>query len=62
MTDRPVTTDSVVRELRPLGFPWFTLASFLFCVHHDDDYSPGNDELGPDASLSGRRIGMDFDG
>jgi redox-sensitive bicupin YhaK (pirin superfamily) len=34
----------------------------LFCVYHDDTYPPGNDRLGPQASLSGRNIGMDFEG
>ena len=36
--------------------------SFLFCVHHDDKYPAGNDKLGPEASLAGRRLGMDFEG
>jgi redox-sensitive bicupin YhaK (pirin superfamily) len=39
-----------------------TVDPFLFCVHHDDAYPAGNAELGPAASLAGRRIGMDFDG
>jgi len=39
-----------------------TLDPFLFCVHHDDAYPAGNAELGPAASLAGRRIGMDFEG
>ncbi len=45
-----------------LGFPWETADPFLFCVHHDDAYPAGNDELGPAASLAGREIGMDFAG
>lgn len=45
-----------------LGFPWRTRDPFLFCVHHDDHYPRGNERLGPDASLAGRNIGMDFEG
>ena len=48
--------------LNPLGFPWPTRDPFLFCVHHVDHYPKGNDRLGPQASLQGRRMGMDFDG
>jgi redox-sensitive bicupin YhaK (pirin superfamily) len=54
--------DSAILEMLPLGFPWVTADPFLFCVHHDDKYPEGNDELGPNASLAGRRIGMDFEG
>jgi redox-sensitive bicupin YhaK (pirin superfamily) len=47
----------------PLGAtPWPTLDPFLFCVHHDDAYPSGNDQLGPTASLAGRDIGQDFAG
>lgn len=45
-----------------LGFPWQTLDPFLFCVHHDDAYPAGDERMGPQASLAGRRIGMDFEG
>ena len=50
-----------VRQTVPLGLHWPTVDPFLFCAHHDDDYPEGNAELGPDASLSGRNLGMDFD-
>jgi quercetin 2,3-dioxygenase len=45
-----------------LGFQWPTIDPFLFCVHHDDAYPAGNDDLGPDAPLDGREIGSDFAG
>jgi redox-sensitive bicupin YhaK (pirin superfamily) len=53
--------DPILR-VHPLGFPWETRDPFLFCVHHDDAYPRGNDELGPAASLAGRELGMDFAG
>ena len=51
---------SVVLETLPLGFPWQTVDPFLFCVHHDDAYPAGNEQLGPQASLAGRNLGNDF--
>ena len=53
---------NVVLEAFELGFPWRTRDPFLFCVHHLDQYPKGNAAMGPNASLAGRRIGMDFDG
>ncbi|MCE4555701.1 pirin family protein [Roseateles cellulosilyticus] len=48
-------------SVTPLGFPWETIDPFLFCVHHDDAYPPGNGRHGPDAALlRGRQIGSDF--
>lgn len=44
----------------PLGFQWQTLDPFLFCVHHDDAYPMGDDQMAPAASLAGRNIGNDF--
>jgi len=49
-----------LKHIKPLGFPWETRDPFLFCVHHEDFYPNGNDDLGPDASLEGRQIGQDF--
>jgi hypothetical protein len=48
--------------IEPLGFQWQTRDPFLFCVHHDDAYPAGNEQLGPAASLAGREIGRDFTG
>ncbi len=49
-------------RVSPLGFPWETSDPFLFCVHHDDAYPPGNERMGPAASLAGRNLGEDFEG
>lgn len=46
----------------PLGPQWPTIDPFLFCVHHDDAYPPGNEVAGPAVSLEGRDIGQDFEG
>lgn len=55
-------SNDIILNTEPLGFPWQTLDPFLFCVHHDDRYPEGNEEMGPVASLAGRNIGMDFGG
>jgi redox-sensitive bicupin YhaK (pirin superfamily) len=54
-------SDPVLQTV-PLGLHWPTVDPFLFCAHHDDAYPAGNAVLGPDASLEGREIGMDFAG
>jgi hypothetical protein len=54
-------TDPVL-DVKPLGFPWETADPFLFCVHHDDAYPPGDGQMGPAASLAGRDLGQDFAG
>lgn len=53
-------SDDPVLKIAPLGFPWETSDPFLFCVHHEDFYPRGNDEMGPDVSLDGRNLGNDF--
>ena len=45
-----------------LGAQWPTIDPFLFCAHHLDLYPRANDTMGPDATLDGRDIGMDFAG
>jgi redox-sensitive bicupin YhaK (pirin superfamily) len=55
-------SDDTILGIESLGFPWQTADPFLFCVHHLDHYPSGNEKLGPDASLAGRRLGMDFEG
>lgn len=50
-----------ILSIRPLGFQWETKDPFLFCVHHDDKFPEGNENMGPDPSLlRGRQIGQDF--
>ncbi|MFZ5942400.1 MAG: pirin family protein [Bacteroidota bacterium] len=55
-------TGSPVIAIRNAGFQWPVLDPFLFCAHHLDSYPRGNGRLGPEASLSGRNIGNDFQG
>ncbi len=55
-----MSVNKSIFNLRPLGFAWETNDPFLFCVHHQDAYPKGNDQLGPAASLAGRDIGQDF--
>ncbi len=44
-----------------LGFQWETQDPFLFCVHHEDHFPKGNEQMGPDKSFfKGRHIGDDF--
>jgi len=50
-----------VQKIRALGFQWETRDPFLFCVHHEDKFPKGNEQMGPDPSyLQGRHIGQDF--
>jgi len=57
-----MASSNAIVKAWPLGFQWGTLDPFLFCVHHDDAYPAGNEQLGPAASLDGRDIGQDFEG
>ncbi|GIV35068.1 MAG: hypothetical protein KatS3mg031_2603 [Chitinophagales bacterium] len=50
-----------VKNIRPLGFQWATSDPFLFCVHHEDFYPAGKENMGPDPQLlAGRLLGQDF--
>lgn len=51
---------NTILEVKPMGFFWDTIDPFLFCVHHEDLYPKGNEEMGPAAPLSGRNLGDDF--
>ncbi|MEI7592339.1 MAG: pirin family protein [Actinomycetes bacterium] len=59
--DPSAQVDPVIQTV-PLAEQWPTVDPFLFCAHHVDHYPSGNDQMGPDASLQGRNIGMDFEG
>lgn len=50
-----------ILNISPLGFPWKTVDPFLFCVHHVDAYPQANGRYGPAASLTGHRLGADFE-
>lgn len=50
-----------IKQTKALGFVWETQDPFLFCVHHEDQFPKGNDQMGPDAShFAGRHLGDDF--
>ncbi|GAB4233626.1 MAG: pirin family protein [Ekhidna sp.] len=52
---------NVIKQVKPLGFPWETQDPFLFCVYHRDLFPKGNEQQGPDRELlKGRMIGQDF--
>jgi len=50
----------LIKSIKPMGFTWETMDPFLFCVHHEDFFPKGNENMGPKASLEGRSIGDDF--
>ena len=55
------TNDKSILSLKAMGFMWETADPFLFCVHHEDKFPKGNEQMGPDASFfAGRHIGDDF--
>lgn len=52
---------SVIKAIKPLGFPWETQDPFLFCAYHRDEYPEGNTAMGVDfEQLKGRNVGSDF--
>ena len=50
-----------ILNIQALGFPWVTRDPFLFCVYHLDHFPKGKANLAPDAALSGRNMGQDFE-
>ena len=53
--------NETIKKIKPLGFQWETTDPFLFCVHHEDFFPKGNDNMGPEKrELEGRDIGQDF--
>lgn len=53
--------ENPVIRIKPMGFQWETLDPFLFCVHHEDFFPAGNENMGPPPSLfKGRHMGDDF--
>jgi quercetin 2,3-dioxygenase len=53
-------SSSTIKRVMELGFQWDTLDPFLFCVHHEDAFPKGNENMGPTTTLEGRIMGDDF--
>lgn len=59
LTEEKVTNP--IKQIKPLGFQWETQDPFLFCVHHEDFFPKGNEQMGPDEThFKGRHMGDDF--
>lgn len=59
--EEDMTSDSAIKAIKPLGFQWETADPFLFCVHHEDAFPQGNEQMGPSKDhFSGRHLGDDF--
>jgi redox-sensitive bicupin YhaK (pirin superfamily) len=57
----PEQTMNPILNTKPLGFQWETSDPFLFCVHHEDAFPKGNEQMAPDEKyLNGRHMGDDF--
>lgn len=54
-------TTNPIKSVKPMGFQWETADPFLFCVHHEDAFPKGNDQMGPSSEyFKGRHLGDDF--
>ena len=53
-------TEEVIKQIKPLGFQWETQDPFLFCVHHEDFFPEGDENMGPKTGIEGRNLGQDF--
>lgn len=50
-----------IKNVKALGFTWETADPFLFCVHHEDNFPKGTEEMGVDPKyFQGRHMGEDF--
>lgn len=59
--EKEMNDTNAIKRIIQLGFQWETADPFLFCVHHEDKFPKGNQQMGPDPShLKGRQIGDDF--
>lgn len=52
--------EEVIKRIKPLGFQWETQDPFIFCVHHEDFFPEGDENMGPKTGLEGRQLGQDF--
>ncbi len=52
--------NNAIISINALDFMWPVKNPFLFFAYHLDNYPPGNEKMGPAASLHGRTIGNDF--
>lgn len=54
-------SNNPILEITPLGFQWGTADPFLFCVHHEDYFPAGTENMGPaQHHFKGRHMGDDF--
>lgn len=61
LIDQKEKSMNPIKSIKALGFTWETLDPFLFCVHHEDAFPKGNEEMGPETTyLKGRHLGDDF--
>jgi redox-sensitive bicupin YhaK (pirin superfamily) len=59
-TENKMNTGPTLFKIQEMGFQWETADPFLFCVHHEDKFPKGNEQMGPAVPLSGRHLGDDF--